>query len=568
MDMNIVIPVRKGGLGNQMFQVSAALIYKEELGKTVVLPREQKHIHRVHPNLYEDSIFKGFDLLNCSIDDLTIYSLCQNGFTVHPGEPCFEAWEPQKIEGGILLHGYFQHVALIEKHKESISNLFLSNLQQYRQKGQPTQIGIHVRRGDYLQFPDVFPLLDCSYYVRAIDTIEKRVPGPKQYKIFSEDLEWCRDQDMFQALENVEFVEEKDEIQSLCQMIACEGGFICANSSFSWWGAFLGAYQKGTPCIVPEKWSKGFTGDLIPKEWITIPDAKGDLIIFGPGTVDLHEKKGIDNIIKPLKKTVEIYIDSPNYTNSTNYKIFLHMEPLVIQVIKDLVDHILKNWKEYDKIYTFHEDVLANCPNAEKLIMPACSWISGDHFHKIDTSRKQFQISCITGSKQMAEGHTYRLLLYYNQSALINQANLPITFYRSSAGHPLPELTVNPFVQKEKFVLFENYQYSLVIENSRQTNYFTEKLIDCLITKTIPIYYGCPNIHEYFDTTGWILLTSEDHQSRIHELVQKWHEKGYTKDSYQMFSETIEKNYEVCKKKYPGYYNTYNKVFIKLDAFD
>jgi hypothetical protein len=144
---------------------------------------------------------------------------------------------------------------------------------------------------------------------------------------------------------------------------------------------------------------------------------------------------------------------------------------------------------------------------------------------------------------------------------------MPITFYRSSAGPPLPELTVNPFVQSDKFVLFETYQYSLVIENSSQTHYFTEKLIDCLITKTIPIYYGCPNIADYFDTTGWILLTNPTPEGRLMELAQKWQEKGYTASSYETFQESIEKNYQMCKKLYPGFYNTFNKLFLKLHAF-
>jgi hypothetical protein len=560
--MNLVIPVRKGGLGNQMFQVAAALVYKEETGKTVVLPREQKHIHRVHLNLYEDSIFQGFDMINKSLDDNAIYQLCQNGFTLYPGEPGFEAWKPILYEGGVLLHGYFQHYEMIEKHKKIIVNTYLKNLESYKETGDKTSIGIHVRRGDYLKFADVFSILDCSYYGRAIQEIEKQVPGPKVYKIFSEDLDWCKEQDMFQSLPNVEFMDEKDEIKSLCQMIACEGGFVCANSSFSWWAAFLGAFQKKSPCIVPENWMKGFTGELIPSSWIRIPAVKGSLQIYEPGTLNLHNKKDIENLIQPLQQTVELYVDSLSYSGSSNYKIFLQLEPTVIQ---NLEDHLLKNGDKYDKIFTYHQTILDRRPNAVKSILPACSWISGNQFHRIDTTKKQFQISCITGFKQLAEGHSFRLLLYFNQQSLIKDCKIPMTFYRSSAGNPLPEITVNPFIQKDKFPLFETYQYSFIIENSSQTNYFTEKLIDCLITKTIPIYYGCPNISEYFDTTGWILLTAPTAEGRIHEFLSKW--QGYTEHSYQQFSQTIEANYKKCVELYPGFYNTLNKLFLELDAF-
>ncbi|WP_246175768.1 glycosyltransferase family 10 domain-containing protein [Roseovarius bejariae] len=52
------------------------------------------------------------------------------------------------------------------------------------------------------------------------------------------------------------------------------------------------------------------------------------------------------------------------------------------------------------------------------------------------------------------------------------------------------------------------YRYSVVIENVRERDYFTEKLIDALLCKTVPIYWGCPNIAEYFDTSGMIICES------------------------------------------------------------
>ena len=560
--MEIIVPVRKGGVGNQMFQVAAAMIYGKETGKTVVLPREQDHIHKLHPNLYEDNIFQGFEMLNTAIDDLSLYALCQNGFTLYPGEPCFESWKPLSTQGPILLHGYFQYFPPIETHATLITNRFMTGLQPFRKEGNKSHVAIHVRRGDYLKFRDVYTILGPSYYLRAIQEIERRTSEEILYRVFSDDIDWCKEQDMFQSLKHVEFVEEKDEIKSLCEMIACEGGCICANSTFSWWAAFLGAFQAKSPCIVPESWMKGFSGDLIPSSWITIPSANGSLKFYEPGTLNLHEKKDIENIIQPLHKTVEVYIDSLSYSGSSNYKIFLQLEPTVI---RNMEDHLLNNGDKYDKIFTYHQTVLDKLPNAVKSILPACSWISGNQFHSIHTSKKQFQISCITGSKQMAEGHSFRLLLYFNQQALIKECRIPVTFYRSSAGHPLPEVTHNPFIQKDKFPLFETYQYSFVIENSSQTNYFTEKLIDCLITKTIPIYYGCPNISEYFDTKGWILLTDPTPEGRIHEFLSKW--QGYGEHSYQQFSQTIEANYKKCLELYPGFYNTFNKLFLKIDAF-
>ena len=63
--------------------------------------------------------------------------------------------------------------------------------------------------------------------------------------------------------------------------------------------------------------------------------------------------------------------------------------------------------------------------------------------------------------------------------------------------------------EDDKKHLFKS-QFSIAIESTSVENYFSEKLIDCLITKTIPIYWGCPNIEEFFDTRGMIIVNSVD----------------------------------------------------------
>jgi len=104
-------------------------------------------------------------------------------------------------------------------------------------------------------------------------------------------------------------------------------------------------------------------------------------------------------------------------------------------------------------------------------------------------------------------------LIHHNQLSF----HYPITYFRSIAQVPhIHDYGNNPFLgmndsattTHNKFILFEEYQFSIVIENSQQINYFTEKIMDCILTKTIPIYWGCPNISEFFDTAGWIILDS------------------------------------------------------------
>lgn len=260
-----VLPVRKGGLGNQLFQVAAAVVYSKETGREVLIPLEQAQIHNTGLE-YADTVFKGFPRIDRVIDGTAIEQLKAAGFSLHPGEPGFEPWSIQKLEGNILLHGYFQYYPPIGKHEEIIRKLFISGISVTMNNW----VGIHVRRGDFLKppFSNVHYVQSETYYRAAI---EKFKGQDILFKIFSDDLEWCKAQRVFQELEKKEFVEEPNEIRALGLMASCSSGFICANSTFSWWGAFLGAYKYRSCICVPKEWMRGFdTSTLFPKEWIRI----------------------------------------------------------------------------------------------------------------------------------------------------------------------------------------------------------------------------------------------------------------------------------------------------------
>jgi hypothetical protein len=82
--------------------------------------------------------------------------------------------------------------------------------------------------------------------------------------------------------------------------------------------------------------------------------------------------------------------------------------------------------------------------------------------------------------------------------------------------------------------------FSITIENVKKDYYFTEKLIDCFMTGTIPIYYGCPSIDKFFDINGVIVFNKlGDLNNILHNL---------NKDYYNSKSEIIESNFEAAKK--------------------
>ena len=91
-----------------------------------------------------------------------------------------------------------------------------------------------------------------------------------KYVIVSNDIPWVKEQEYFQD-PIFEVYESDDELETMALMTKCTSGAICANSTFSWWGAFLGAYALNNPVIIPKKWVRGRDlPDLFPQEWISI----------------------------------------------------------------------------------------------------------------------------------------------------------------------------------------------------------------------------------------------------------------------------------------------------------
>lgn len=233
------------------------------------------------------------------------------------------------------------------------------------------------------------------------------------------------------------------------------------------------------------------------------------------------------------KQYTHLLIDAPGaFPIDGGRAIFVQAEP---QAISGLRNYMIQYSSRYAYILTFDEEVLRKCQNAVKCVFGSC-WISSDEWNSVVPSEKQFKVSCITGAKGITEGHKFRIDTYMHQ----NEITIPHQFFIGQNA-PLPIIENNNHLGDRKFKLFDGFQFSIVIENSRQANYFTEKLIDCLITKTIPIYYGCPNIHEYFDVTGWIILDS----TNVDTLIEKIN--SLTNEHYMSHIETVHKNFQIAQ---------------------
>jgi hypothetical protein len=261
---------------------------------------------------------------------------------------------------------------------------------------------------------------------------------------------------------------------------------------------------------------------------------------------------------KPKIPTVLSFGINSKKENMRN--IYIQLEPEALVPIRD---ELLKFGDRFDYILTYDTFLIKKLPNAYALTY-GTTWILPEDYENIDIKLKKFVLTSLTGCKVGAKGHRFRHKIYFHQKYI---QNIPILFYLSGGLQTVPDyipiINNNPYLsdkRSDKIELFKNAQFSLVIENSQQNNYFTEKICDCLITKTIPIYYGCPNISEFFDTTGWIIIENDC----VIEFLQKL--QILTPDYYMNHIDTVNKNFETVKK-YIDYNENINRVLRTIPDY-
>ena len=185
-----------------------------------------------------------------------------------------------KLSGDFYLDGYwqsekyFQDIEKIIKEeitlKESLPSKYTELIDKIKNSD---SVSVHIRRGDYLsgKISKIYATCPIEYYYKAIEKITEHCPNP-HFFIFSDDINWVKQN--FNIPYPKIFVSGDNEIKNyeeLILMSLCKHNII-ANSSFSWWGAWL---NKNADKIVisPDKWFNDKIGnakDLIPKNWIKL----------------------------------------------------------------------------------------------------------------------------------------------------------------------------------------------------------------------------------------------------------------------------------------------------------
>lgn len=290
----------QAGLGNQMFQYALARRIKEKTDKEVVLDLS----YYSPDGVKEGDTPRGYEL-----DKFNINENFKKDFSSTPSkvtflekilrrlrkESAFVFYKKYlKPKDGAYLIGFWQSEKyfkdikdIIRKEftlKDRIENREDSDLaKQYLNKilSSKNSISVNIRRGDYannIKIRNHHGLLTIEYFMNAIKYItdEKKLLKEETYIfVFSDDIEWCeKNLNSLKNFGKLVFVpKEITAADTLCLISKCQYNII-ANSSFSWWGAWLNTH-KDKIVIAPKKWmrAKMDTKDICPEGWIRLENS-------------------------------------------------------------------------------------------------------------------------------------------------------------------------------------------------------------------------------------------------------------------------------------------------------
>lgn len=227
------------------------------------------------------------------------------------------------------------------------------------------------------------------------------------------------------------------------------------------------------PLGCPDRLSGKTVGDLAPTD---------HLIMYPNSTVHLRLRRG-------TRAQISLMMGEPSAIHGKH-------------------DRLLRwTWRRFFRVFTFHDALLQSLPNA--VFLPYGVTMVPDW---CDLSvEKTHSCSLIASAKRDLEGHQLR--------------HKVIDWVRDTgADVDIMGRGYTPFEHKSDGLA--PYRFSIVIENVRERNYFSEKLIDAILCSTVPIYWGCPNISDFLDTKSMILCESEaDIRQAVQSLTPEDFEK-------------------------------------------
>jgi hypothetical protein len=266
-----------GRLGNQMFQFAATVGIARKASQGFAFPKENTEVPSVEDfkdgvrrEVYFDlpKYFPNVERTLAPLEEIQTFHVaqepyfhfCPDLFTVPDQTNLMGYFQTEKYfeHCSDLILGYFQFDKDIKKQAENNFPYFSSKVEY---------ISIHLRRGDYAGLQQFHPVMDADYYFDAMTEFMDR---DYCFLIFSDDIGYAKE--LFGGQENIVYVEGNDPAVDMCMMTMCDHNVI-ANSSFSWWGAWLND-NTNKRVVAPKRWFGPAykhvhnTKDLYPQSWI------------------------------------------------------------------------------------------------------------------------------------------------------------------------------------------------------------------------------------------------------------------------------------------------------------
>jgi len=289
----MIIVKLKGGPGNQLFQYAAARSLAHIHNTTVKLdttayyyggPRQFELCHfNIQENIATSWEIKKLTEVRQNRIQKLFHILIHNHPKLSPNHVRYNKVQYNadffKLPDNIYLEGYFQsekyfiNIADIIRSEFTVKNELASKNKNVAEIIQDTQsVSICVRRGDYVTDPKAnktHGICSLDYYYRCIEQINQNIKYP-HFFVFSDDIEWCKSN--LKIGFPVVFVDHNgtDKAYENLRLISFCKHNIIANSTFSWWGAWLNP-NKDKLVLAPRKWlarKDKNSKDIIPSQWI------------------------------------------------------------------------------------------------------------------------------------------------------------------------------------------------------------------------------------------------------------------------------------------------------------
>lgn len=228
---------------------------------------------------------------------------------------------------------------------------------------------------------------------------------------------------------------------------------------------------------------------------------------------------------------IGIYTDQRCFSsdiNSSKINYAWIIEPPIINGDNHIKITQPEYYNKFNKIFSYNRWIGDRIPNFE-FVAHGGTWLRQED---IDIHNKNNLCSMIFSNKQWNAGHNQRSRVY---DKIKNYSS--IDFFGSG---------VNKYIEY-KIIGLKNYMFSICMENegpqhlfSPNNDYFSEKILDCFLSGTIPIYYGNKTIANYFDINGIVLFEDPD---QIDQILHK-----ITSDYYYSKQESIKNNFNIAQK--------------------